>query len=100
MNMRTKGMTTIVMCVSVLWPCALRAADQSLTSSAKLARDDAQQLLRDRDEARPKAKAAELKMRDAGLRPESLGFETAREARNQEAASGSKLAAYDRYAKA
>jgi len=38
-------------------------------------------------------------MRNNGLNPASLGFESARALRDRQALSGSKLAAYDRYLK-
>lgn len=45
------------------------------------------------------AKAAEKKLREAGLEPESLGFEAARALRDRHGLAGSQLAAYDRYVK-
>src|SRR5258705_3169815 len=77
----------------------IQAADEPARSPAQVAHDEAQQLLKDRDEARPKAQAAEQKLREAGVRPESLGFESAKALRERQAGSGAKLAAYDRYAK-
>jgi hypothetical protein len=89
----------MLLCSGVFWPPTARAAEQPGPSTAQRAREEAQQLLKERDEAQVKAKIAEQKMRDAGLRPESLGYESARATRNQSAAAGSKLAAYDRYAR-
>jgi hypothetical protein len=77
----------------------VRAADQPAPNAAQRAHEEAQELVKERDEARVKARIAEQKMREAGLRPESLGYESARAARNQTAAAGSKLAAYERYAR-
>jgi len=80
-------------------PLPAQSAEQSGLDSGKRAREESLQLLKDRDEARPKAKVAEQKMLDAGARPESLGFESARTARDKQAASGAKGAAYERYVK-
>ena len=77
----------------------VQAAEQSAPSVGQRARDEVQQLLKDRDEIRPKAKDAAQRLQDNGLSPASLGFERARATRDQEAASGSKLAAYERYLK-
>jgi len=88
----------VTLAVALCCGIQVQAAEQS-ASAAQHARDEAQPLLKDRDEARAKAKAAEQKLRDNGLSPASLGFESARATRDQQAASGSKLAAYDRYAK-
>jgi hypothetical protein len=67
-------------------------------SDAKIAREEAQQLLKERNEARPKAEAAAAKLRDAGRRPEALGFEKAKTLRDEQAAAGNKATAYARYA--
>ena len=77
----------------------MQAADAPARSAAQVAHDEAQELLKERDAARPKAKAAEQKLREAGARPESLGFENAKALRDKQAASGAKATAYDRYAK-
>src|SRR5688572_28250218 len=77
----------------------MQAADAPARSAAQVAHDDARQLLKERDEARPKAKAAEQKLREAGVQPESLGFESARALRDKQAAAGAKATAYDRYVK-
>jgi len=77
----------------------LQAADEPARSATQVARDEAQRLLKERDEARPKAKAAEQKLREAGVQPESLGFENAKALRDKQAAAGAKATAYDRYAK-
>lgn len=68
-------------------------------SDSKIAREEAQQLLTDRNDARPKAEAAEQKLRDSGRRPEALGFEKAKTLRDEQAAAGDKATAYARYAK-
>jgi len=66
--------------------------------------DEAQQLLKARDEARVKAIAMEARIRETGTRFDSLGFDGARSARDRELATArsfvEKLAAYDRYAEA
>jgi hypothetical protein len=67
-------------------------------SDSKIAREEAQQLLKERNDARPKAEAAEQKLRDAGRRPEALGFEKAKALRDEQAAAGDKATAYARYA--
>jgi len=77
----------------------IQAADAPARSAAQIAHDEAQQLLKERNEARPKAEAATKKLRDAGVRPESLGFESAKALRDQQAAAGAKGQALDRYAK-
>jgi hypothetical protein len=59
--------------------------------------DEIQQLLKERDEAAVKAKTAENLTGEAGVGSISLGFESARIVGEQEAASGSKVTAYDRY---
>jgi hypothetical protein len=93
-----------VVTLTALLCCGIQtqAADESTPSAAQVARDKAQQLLKERDEARTKAQAAEKKMREAGAaaRVESLGFASAKRLRDQEAASGTKATAYVRYAKA
>ena len=89
----------IALCCAVLCSAPATAVDQPAPSEAQRAHDEAQQLLKDRDEARPKAKAAEQKLREGGLSADSLGFENARAIRDQQSASGSKATAYDRYAK-
>jgi hypothetical protein len=89
-----------VFCGSLLCVPSIRAAEQPVPSDSKRAHDEAQQLVKDRDAARVKAKAAEQKMRDAGQRVESLGFVSAKATRDRQAASGSKATAFDRYAKA
>jgi len=66
---------------------------------SKITREEAQQLLKDRNEARPKAEAAEQKLRDSGRRPEALGFEKAKALRDEQATAGDKATAYARYAR-
>jgi hypothetical protein len=83
----------------LLCPALTQAAEQSAPSAAQRAHNDAQRLLREWDAARPKAQAAERLMRESGLNPASLGFDSARELRDRQALSGSKLEAYDRYFK-
>jgi len=61
--------------------------------------NEIQQLLKARDDAQVKAKAAEKELREAGVLIDSLGFDSARVTRDQQASTGSKLAAYDLYAK-
>jgi RNA polymerase sigma factor (sigma-70 family) len=61
--------------------------------------DEIQQLLKARDDAKVKAKAIEKRMREAGVQIDSMGFDSARVTRDQQASAGSKLAAYDLYAK-
>jgi hypothetical protein len=68
-------------------------------SNSKIAREEAQQLLKDRNDARPKAEAAEQNLRNEGRRPEALGFEKAKALRDEQAATGDKATAYARYAK-
>ena len=68
-------------------------------SDSKISREEAQQLLKDRNDARPKAEAAEQNLRNAGRRPEALGFEKAKTLRDEQAAAGDKATAYARYAK-
>lgn len=68
-------------------------------SNPKIAREEAQQLLQDRNEARSKAEVAEAKLRESGRRPEALGFEKAKTLRDEQAAAGDKAAAYTRYAR-
>jgi len=75
------------------------AADPDSIRTKPTAAEQAQQLLKDLDEAQPKAKRAEKIMRDSGWDPATLGFREARVTRDKEAASGSKSAAYNRYAK-
>ena len=78
----------------------MQAADEPARSSGQIVRDEAQQLLKERDEARAKAQAAEKKLREAGAAPsESLGFASAKSLRDQQAAAGATASAYDRYAK-
>lgn len=93
------GLLTLVVALCGVVP--LQAADVPAVSEAKINRDQAQQLLKERDEARPKAEAAEKKMRDAGAGPrvDALGFASAKSLRDQQAASESKARAYDRYAR-
>src|SRR5262245_46046366 len=59
--------SAIVLSCGLLWLPPMKAAEQPASSAAQRAHDEAQQLLRDRDEARPKAKAAEKKLREAGV---------------------------------
>ena len=66
-------------------------------SHSKIAREEAQQLLKERNDARLKAEAAEQKFRDSGRRPEALGFEKAKVLRDEQAAAGDKATAYARY---
>jgi hypothetical protein len=89
----------MIFCGSVLCSLSAQAAEQPAPPDSKRAHDEAQQLVKDRDEARPRAKIAEQKMREAGARPESLGYESAKATRDREASSGSKATAYSRYAK-
>lgn len=74
------------------------------SSAAQRAHDEAQRLVRARDEARQKATVAEKRLREAGVRLDPLGFETAHAGRDRQIAaanqSGDRLAEYDRYAKA
>lgn len=63
-------------------------------ADSKCGREEAQQLLKDWNDARPKAEAAAQKIRDAGRRPEALGLEKAKVLRDEQA-----VIAYDRYAK-
>lgn len=74
-------------------------AAEPARSTSELAHAEGQQLLKDRNEAIPKAQAAKQKLREAGGSPESLGFESAKALRDKQAASGAKATAYDRYAK-
>ncbi len=90
----------IALCCGVLCSPPATAAEQPAPSAAQRAHDEAQQLLKDRDEARPKAKAAEQKLREGGPSPASLGFESARALRDKQVTSGASMVAYDRYAKA
>ena len=100
MNTQLKLLTfTIVLSAGVLCSPPVQAADETAPSAAQRAHDEAQQLLKARDDARVKAKAAEKKLREAGVHIDSLGFDSARAARDQQASTGSKLAAYARYAK-
>jgi hypothetical protein len=78
----------------------IQAADEPKRSPAQIARDEAQQLLKDRNEARPKAEAAVKKLREAGVRTELLGFDSAKALRDEQVKSGEKGQALDRYAKA
>ena len=91
------GLLTVV--ATLCGVVQLHAADVPAVSDAKVNRDQAQQLLKERNEARPKAEAATKKLRDAGIRPESLGFEAAKTLRDQQAAAGSKGQALDGYVK-
>jgi hypothetical protein len=68
-------------------------------TDSKIAREEAQQLLKNRNDARPKAEAAEQKLRDAGRHPDTLGFEKAKALRDEQAAAGDKATAYARYAR-
>ena len=68
-------------------------------SDSKTAPEEAQQLLKERNDARPKAEAAEQKLRDSGRRPAALGFEKAKALRDEQAAAGDKATAYASYAK-
>ena len=91
-----------VFAVAAILCCGNRmhAADEPARSPAQVAHDESQQLLKERNEARPKAKAAEQKLREGGgVQPESLGFESAKALRDKQAASGARATAYDRYAK-
>ncbi len=78
----------------------MQGADVSAPSATQV-RDEAQQLLKERDEARLKADAAVEQLRRAGRvrSAEELGFAGAKRVRDQEARSGSKTEAYERYAK-
>jgi len=89
----------VALCFTAAWLVQPIAAQQPAPSPAQQAHDEAQRLLKDRNEARPKAKAAEKKLREGGLSPVLLGFEPARAIRDRRAASGSRLAAHDQYAK-
>ena len=70
------------------------AVVEPVRSDSTIAREEAQQLLKDRNDARPKAQAAEQKYRDVGVRPEALGFEKAKAIRDEQA-----VTVYDRYVK-
>jgi hypothetical protein len=84
----------LLLCAAV----QVRSADAPDRSEGQTAGEDALQLIKDRDEALPKAKAAEQELRNAGASP-IIEFESAKALRDKEAASGSKFLAYDRYAK-
>jgi uncharacterized lipoprotein NlpE involved in copper resistance len=75
-----------------------QAEKHSPQPAGQLARDEAQQLLKERNEALPKAQAAEKKMREVGKSSRSLGFEQAKTLRDKEAAFGDKATAFSRYA--
>ena len=78
----------------------MQAADfEPARSDSKIAREEAQRLLNERNEARPKAEAAEQKLRDSGRGPEALGFDKAKALRDAQAVAGDTATAYDRYAK-
>ena len=78
----------------------LRAADNPTSSTTPPVSAEVKQLLKDRDEAMMKARVAEQKMKEAGVKIDSLGFDTARATRDKQAATpGAKQAAYAQYVK-
>ena len=64
--MRTK-IGTVVIAVVLCYGIQVQAADEPARSPEQRARDEAQQLLKDRDEAQPKARAAEQTLHDNRL---------------------------------
>lgn len=89
----------VALCLALASLTHATAAVQSAPSPSRQAYLEAQQLLKERNEAKPIAKAAETKLREAGLDPGSLGFGSARAIRDRQAESGSRLAAYAGYVK-
>jgi hypothetical protein len=83
--------------------CSSAAAQQSNPPVAQPRIDEAQLLLKARDEARPKAKAAQKRLREGGKPFDFLGFDNARSGRDQHLriakSAREKLAAYGEYAK-
>jgi hypothetical protein len=77
-----------------------RVVGQTASATPETRRLEAQQLLKDRDAAKPKAIAAEKKLREAGFKVETLGFVVARANRDREFASNSDVGEYSFYAKA
>jgi hypothetical protein len=75
--------------------------EQATDLARKMAPDDAQQLLKARDEAQLRAKAAEKKLVEAGMPVDSLGFDQARLERARQLAAAKsldeQLAVYARY---
>jgi len=95
-----KQIGAVTLAAIFCWGIRMQAAVvEPAPSDSKIAREEAQQLLKDRNEARPKAEAAEQKLRDSGRRPEALGFEKAKALRDEQAAAGGKATAYARYAR-
>ncbi len=95
---KMKNQIGLIALVAALSWCGCKPATKSAGTDAQA--DPAQHLLKQRDEARPKAEAAEKRMREAGAgaQVEALGFASAKSLRDQQAASGSKAEAYERYA--
>src|SRR6266545_2889642 len=94
---------TMALSSGILYSMPLRGAEIPGPPALHHPEDETQQLLRDRDDAAPKARAAQTKLREAGVLIDSMGFDSARSTRDQKLSAATsaqeKLAAYDRYAK-
>jgi hypothetical protein len=103
MSARTKVSATVLIMTGAIL-CSPAVAQQSNPPAGQSPTNEAQQLLKARDEARPKAKAAEKRLRAGGKPYDFQGFEKAREARDRQLKTTKnpreKLVVYMEYAKA